>query len=405
MHTIENLLRAAALSALIGVLWTPPARADSWEMPVVKSYFSADRNWRLEVRPRPIASQLDYFQDKVDDRDNAGGRAGETQKTALATMQRLHAGQWRTVWDGPLLNEVAPVDALVSPSGQAVTIDDWHGVGFGPRVVVIYDAGGKALRSLALKDFLPKPYIATLERSVSSIRWGGDHRISADGRRLLLQVVVPRFGQRMSAEPDYVERQFDLSTGQPLPGDTRAWAGALKAVERYEADRRAEAAAYEAWLRAPLLAPRGDDVSDWYRYLGEAALRLDSHAKPYDARSLVIRLPGDPDQPDTLERLAGYLTNENADSSTILLASPSQDVLVQHLRRIAASVPAGRLDRRRVYVVADAAHHPQVQRAMARTGAQYIRIDPAEPIAQRPGRMQEYSESKRNEERWRNAEE
>jgi hypothetical protein len=86
-----------------------------------------------------VTSQLAYFSDKDAGRQVAGAVAGNAQKHARGLMEHLDQGQWRPVWDEPLLNEVSPVKAIVSSSGQAVTFDNWHGMGYGKDVVTIYE--------------------------------------------------------------------------------------------------------------------------------------------------------------------------------------------------------------------------------------------------------------------------
>jgi len=68
----------------------------------------------------------------------------------------------------------------------------------------------------------------------------------------------------------------------------------------------------------------------------------------------------------------------------------------------AKTAPAGVLAGRRVYVVADAAHHEPVAKALQRSGADYVRIDPSTPIAQRPERLQRYLQYQREWEQAQN---
>lgn len=55
-----------ALLALIAVLSIATAHADSWPLPTVKLYESADKRWRFEVTPRPIESQSAYFKNEIE---------------------------------------------------------------------------------------------------------------------------------------------------------------------------------------------------------------------------------------------------------------------------------------------------------------------------------------------------
>lgn len=207
------------------------AWADSWSLPKKTSYRSADKSARLTVRPRDLKSQLAYFQDKVDGREPAGAAAGSRSASATATLERRSAsGGWRKVWTGPLDNEVAPVEVVVANGGRAfATFDNWHSMGHGPNVLVIYDGQGKLVRRFALADLLPDWFIAVLPASISSMRWRGEPRMSDDGH-LIVPVLQPSLDHR-----DYdAERRIDLairlSDGAPVGLERPEWKAALAAA-------------------------------------------------------------------------------------------------------------------------------------------------------------------------------
>ena len=129
------------LGILLVVLLATTARADSWLPPSVQSYSSANGSWKLTVYPRGLTSQLDYFKDKVDGKPHAGGVPGDTQASPIGHMQRKQGGRWLTVWKAPLVNDVSPVQAVVSNDGIAVTFDNWHSVGWGDDAVVFLRVG------------------------------------------------------------------------------------------------------------------------------------------------------------------------------------------------------------------------------------------------------------------------
>jgi len=90
-----------------------------------------------------------------------------------------------------LVNQSPPRKALVSNDGRhVVTFDDWYSTGYGPNVVVIYQADGTVTRNLALEDFLSKQEIFSGPRALSN-DWSGDHFIREDDGVLVLRVVRP----------------------------------------------------------------------------------------------------------------------------------------------------------------------------------------------------------------------
>jgi hypothetical protein len=373
-------------------LLTTTVSADEWRLPTTRAFLSPDKAWRLTVTPRPISSQLAYFQDQVANRLQAGAVRGNSQKRARGLLEHLNQGQWQPVWNELLLNDVSPVEAIVSPLGRVATFDNWHSNGYGKDVVVIYDDHGKAVRAMGLEDFLPKDYIQALPRSVSSIWWGDHHYFSADGKHLILRVVVPSIASREvnGSDTQHVELAFDVATGQSTPSAGKAWPDALKkAMQVRAADRTAEAESY-ARFAAPLVGPYTDSEGDWHAYLQEAFFRIDEDWQSGYPATVVLRLP----QQKDYQASVGFLNEALHDSlnmrGAIMIASPSQDNLVHVLSDAVATVPQRYLDKTRVYVAVDNAHTAAVRSALAATGATYIQLDPKKPIPQRKARLDAY---------------
>lgn len=234
-------------AALIAMAAAGPARADSWMLPTRTTYVSADKATRLTVVPRELESQLAYFKDKVKEREFAGQRAGETTRTARAMLERRVSGRWTKVWEAPLVNDVAPVSAIVSDDGaHVVTFDNWHGTGLGDNVVVIYRDGGRLVRMLRLDQILPAEYIKALPSSTSSLWWSGQHRFAPDGQHLPLAVVVPDEDKLPSDRHATVDIAVDLDTGAVVPPAGGAWDRALAQATRVARERDAAEAALKA---------------------------------------------------------------------------------------------------------------------------------------------------------------
>lgn len=374
------------------VMIAPTALGDSWAPATTKVYLSSDQTWRFTVTPRAVSGPLAYFEDKVAGRKDAGALPGNLQKRAQGFMGHLEHGHWRAVWNEPLLNEVSPVMAIVSSSGLAVTFDNWFSVGYGKDAVVIYDGRGKPVRAMALEDFLPKAYIEALPHSVSSIRWGDGHRFSADGKRLILRVVVPNENPAKAwTDPKAarVELAFDMANGQEFEfaPDGSTWSRAIAQANRVDAALRVEEAKQEAAFIAPLAAPRSDADVDWHHYLAEAFFRVDPDWKDDYPATKVLRLPQRKDYPASVDFLKDALHGDLYRRGVTMIASPSQDNLVRVLAQIAAKVPHGWLKDVRIYVAVDDAHTAAVAKALAPTGAAYIQLNPDVPIPQRKARL------------------
>lgn len=381
------------------LLWPAMTLADSWSPPAPTVYESSNKTWRFTVTPRAIKSPLAYFQDKVSGHADAGKPLLDPQRHAWAVMQHLEHGEWRIAWTGPLVNEVSPVSALVSPSGVAVTFDNWHSVGYGDDAVVIYDGHGKRVRAMSLKDFLPPEYIRALPHSVSSIWWAGEHRISADGNRLILRIVVPSSDTMDTAgrdKPKYVELAFNLATGRKLaPVDVNAWATAQATAKQVDQQQREQKAKQEAAFRAPLLAPCSDAEVDWHQYLRDAFFRLDPDWQDTFPGTEVLPRPDSKNYSLMLRYLKEALHDDLHRTGVLMIASPSQDNLVRVLTTILHGVPDGWFKDARIYIAVDDAHTTAVAKLLAHTDAQYVQLNPDQPIPQRKARLdlQQASES------------
>jgi hypothetical protein len=380
------------LRPVVGLLFlmllVTSALADSWLPPSVQHYTSADGNWRLTIYPRPLTNQLDYFKDKVDGKRDAGGVPGDTQKSPVGHMEHRLDGRWLTAWKAPLANDVAPVDAVVSNSGESVTLDNWHGMGWGDDAVVAYAANGTEVRKLGLSDFLPKYYIDALPHSVSSIHWRGAPRIDEAKRQLVIPVVVPSVDARdaYTEKGRHIEARFLLSDGSLVPMDGKAWGEAVAAAIEVNARHVQQRAEQRARFISPLAAPRDGNITSWHQYLVEAFFRVDPDSENGYPATKVIPLPSDPHFKLLAGNVGDALTDDMSD--VIMVASPSQDVLVTTLKEQAKRVKPGLLAKARVYVAADNAHMSAVRAALVPTGAKVIQLDVAATIPQRKERLE-----------------
>jgi hypothetical protein len=373
-------------------LFALPAMADSWLPAKVETYTSTNGAWRLTVYPRELTSPLNYFKDKVDDKPNAGGVPGDTQRCAIGRMERLVVGRWQTAWKMPLANEVSPVEAVVSNDGEVATFDNWHSMGWGDDAVVIYSAAGEQLGKFGLGGFLPKAYIDALPHSVSSIHWRGEPRIDEANRELLIPVVVPTAKGQGGGEEDRasIDIRFHLSDGTLVPPAGKAWDEAMMSATQADARRRQLDAERKERFISPLAAPADGDVQAWHLYLIEAFFRIDPDWREGYPATKVVPLPSAANFALLSRYLGEALTDDVNTDGAIMIAALSQDVLVQSLQKYARTVKPGFLAKARVYIAADDAHMPAARAALSRTGAQVIQLDIDKPIPQRKERLEAY---------------
>jgi TonB family protein len=177
-------------------------------LPVKRKYYSADKKYCVEVIPKKLESQLAFFEDKSAGRNDAGAAKGVRNNRAKAIVYFRGSIGYSKTSEFPLLNEVSPVDALISGDGRyVVTFDNWHMMGYGDNVVVIYRSDGTLIRKFSLEDLFTDADIQSFKHSVSSIWWGDNHYI--DDKKQILHL---KAGDQERTR----EVTIDLKTGNPL---------------------------------------------------------------------------------------------------------------------------------------------------------------------------------------------
>lgn len=370
-----------ALGAVLISVAPSPSCADSWMLPTPTTYTSCASHARITVNPRDLKSQLGYFEDKVKKVDPAGQKKGGSP-VASARLERLVDGRWQVIWEHRIANDVAPVSALVRDDGEyAVTFDDWFGTGYGPNAVVIYGAGGKQVRALALSDVVPADYIKALPHSVSSIQWRGDPRFSSDGQKVIIPVVIP--SEEDVSDPATIDIAIDLIDGRVSPINPSAWDAAQAISRKVLAAQLAYEASAKAAFLAPLLGPKVNAEREWHDYLREVVGRLIGDDET--PSTTVLRLPGADDYAVSETWVHDALTESYADK--VALASLSEPNLVAVLKKVVPKLPDRSLSKVTVFVAVSNQNWPEVVATMRRSGAKIVQLDPAKAIPQRPERI------------------
>jgi hypothetical protein len=386
MHIARAVIVFASLIAVSVSL-----RADSWAPPQVETYFSTDKRFRLTVTPRELAGPLPYFEGKQRGDDKPGQAPGSKETAPRGLFeQSIGNGGWRTVWQRDLVNDVAPVSALVSSTGTyVVTFDNWHFMGFGDDAVVVYGPHGSLIRAFGLDDILPDYYVKALPRSVSSLHWSGDHTIDQPGGMVMLKVVVPTDRQSPADTEAYIDVGIELATGTVRPPTDGSWERALADAARARRAQEAAEAAEDARFRAPLVAPTTTAEVDWHHYLQEAFFRLDPDWDDGYPTVQILRDPRAADYAPSETWLRKALTAERLPGvGAIMIASPaSPDNLVKVLTAIIRTMKPDALKGTRLYAAVPASHRARIAATLAPTGVSFIPLDPTVPIPQRPERL------------------
>nr|WP_298931564.1 hypothetical protein [uncultured Erythrobacter sp.] len=382
----------AVCFASLGLIVSDEACADSWAEPTTKQTLSENGLYRFTVEPTPMESVLAYFKDELKAEEE--GRAVE-RPAPLGLLERKNAdGEWEPVWAGPLANDIAPVEVQVSNDGRhIVTLDNWHSVGRGENVVVIYGPAGNLVRTMALTEFLPKEYFGALSHSVSSTSWRKDVGFDAELSVLLIEVLVPG-SDPYSDDAETVSFEITLSDGKVVFPPRKEWEQAQCAADTVNQDRERAGQEELAFLRQPLGAPEGCDMRGWHNYLKEAHLRLDPDwGDGAWTSSTVLFGPDHPRHAESVGWLRARLIRKTDYSRDESFVSPCEpEALVAAIAEIAEDVEPGSLSKASFYIAAPEAQYAQIAAHLEPTGAQLIWLDPEATIPQRPERLKQIEE-------------
>lgn len=365
------------------------ASADSWEPPEPETYTSSDGETRLTVIPQDLESNLDYFEDKVAGREPAGA-VDPAQTSAIGQFERRDAsGNWQVVWRKPLDNEVAPVRIVIADGGRGfVTFDNWHAVGRGDNVVVLYDADGDLIRKFSLSDLFPDWFIAGMPHSISSINWRDDPFFSSDGKNVVIPIVQPSADNAPMNDRATVGLAIRLLDGEPIGLSTDRWQDALRrAAATVELICQRELSAMQRW-NAPVSAPATTEDRDWHYYLRETQFRS-KWPRIVETDTTVLRLSDHPGFQDSVEWLEEALTEKAYFPSEYrAIASPDPTRLATEIERVSKHLKPNQLDDVVLVIVAEGQDAVRIKRALRGTGAKLELIDPDRTFPQVERRLQ-----------------
>lgn len=155
------------------------AKADEWPMPGVREYYNSDSSYFVRIIPAtPVNPNSKYYNwVRASAIEKELFSAEDTLAAPCRAIVYKKAGKSNEiVWEGDLINKIAPVSALVSSNGKyLVTFDNWFSKGFGTNVVVFYNENGKLIQSYKLRDVSPIP-LDSYQRSMTSLQWQCDSK-------------------------------------------------------------------------------------------------------------------------------------------------------------------------------------------------------------------------------------
>lgn len=164
-------MKAKVALILLAAWWPSLMLADKWPAPEIRDYYSADSSYFVRIFPLTVPAKY-YKWQQASPKKKRHFRAKDTVLVPCCAMlyERTKTTP-RLVWKQNLVNQVAPVEAVVSnDSRYVVTFDNHHSMGYGEDVMVVYDYQGSLLKQYSLEQISPFPvnrYVA----SRSSLWW------------------------------------------------------------------------------------------------------------------------------------------------------------------------------------------------------------------------------------------
>lgn len=207
-----------------------------------------------------------------------------------------------------------------------------------------------------------------------------------EGNSLVVDVLVPKEAE--AREPaDSVTLAIDMSSGKAVERNHRAWTVARSSAGRVNAARRAIEEADRAARIAPLLAPRSNDVAEWFQYLREAFFRVDPDWDDRYPETIVVPRLGASNYRPSIDHLKESLGDEYVD--VVMIAGQDEAALLRALENVSSKLRPGSLRKAKIYVAASVGARARLDTLFAHSGAKPIILDPSDPIPQRPERLPE----------------
>lgn len=181
----QSLSRPRHVLVLLMLLLSASAKADVWETPRIKTYFSNNRVYKLIVTPSKTPEKYHQWQNYKNNWHPQTKRVLRKKEKFMkdliasdtiaipcsAQLYKNIGNDSILVWSKKLLNYTSPVHAIVADDGSSIaTFDNWYSTGYGGNVFVVYNEKGEARRTYKLEEFSPFPLNDYL-LSISSIFW------------------------------------------------------------------------------------------------------------------------------------------------------------------------------------------------------------------------------------------
>lgn len=180
---------------LTGLLISITSKADIWDKPKIRTYYSENKAFKLIITPRMTFEEYHEDSGKSNKHSQTKKKLRKKEKhlknvsekeiintRCTAELYQMKGADSILIWKRPLLNTVCPIHAIVANDGSSIaTFDNWYSIGYGVNVLVVYNEKGDARKTYKLEEISPFP-LNDYPMSISSLYWRKNARYMGNER-------------------------------------------------------------------------------------------------------------------------------------------------------------------------------------------------------------------------------
>ena len=353
-------------------LAVPPAFADSWLEPEVKTTLSQNGQYRVIITPGGA-------NEKTDTEQESSYPQNAYPQNASAQLDHKQAnGKWATMWNKPIDNAVAPVKAILSDDGAyLVTFDNWYGAGLGDNVMVIYGADGALIKKMGLEELLPPYYAFGLPQSTSSRYWAYEQRFQPNDKIVEFNLIIPAKMEENMRDPGTVRMTYDIPNLRLVPVSDAEWTRAKNEGVTVAKELVAQFRAEISSVREGLKAPQDMGNYQWEYYVRSMMEQRYPSLDPesFSERPLIYDESYEEIEAETKKLVLDLFTSAGRSAhKNYIMASTQKDGLVRLLEANQPLIQSASLAGVSLYIFADDDHWPKLEALLKPSNANIVHV-------------------------------
>ncbi|TAF45244.1 MAG: hypothetical protein EAZ51_09635 [Sphingobacteriales bacterium] len=103
---------------------TEMVMADTWELPKIKDYYNSDSSFYVRIYPQSIPEKYSKWIEASKNKKKKFSHLDTLITPCYAMLFKVKIGEDSLIWKQKLINQIAPLKALVSKNGKFVVTFD-----------------------------------------------------------------------------------------------------------------------------------------------------------------------------------------------------------------------------------------------------------------------------------------